>query len=98
MKQMDNKEAIKLLKNMHWSITNKMNGEVPSSLALNMAIKALEQPEIIRCKDCKYANMTTDGECKYCDIWFPDEKVYMPGDYYCGSAERRGKADDEVGS
>lgn len=47
------------------------------------------QPEIIQCKDCKFSHMTINGECKYCDIWFPDEKCYMSGDYYCGSAERR---------
>ncbi len=47
------------------------------------------QPEIVRCKDCKYSHMTYDGDCKYCDIWFPYEQEYMPGDYYCGSAERR---------
>ena len=55
------------------------------------AVKNLSsaQPEIVRCKDCKYSHMTYDGDCKYCDIWFPDEPEYMPGDYYCGSAERR---------
>lgn len=58
------------------------------------AVSAIEnlpsaQPEIVRCKDCKYSHMTYDGDCKYCDIWFPDEQEYMPGDYYCGSAERR---------
>ena len=47
------------------------------------------QPEIIHCKECKFAHMTVGGECKYCDIWFPGEKTYMPGDYFCGSAERR---------
>ena len=47
------------------------------------------QPEIVRCKDCKYSHMTYDGDCKYCDIWFPYEQEYMSGDYYCGSAERR---------
>ena len=47
------------------------------------------QPEIIRCKDCKYARLTNDGSCKYCDIWFPDEAEYMDGDYYCASAERK---------
>ena len=47
------------------------------------------QPEIVRCKECKFAHMTYDGECKYCDIWFPDEKTYMDGDYFCASAERR---------
>jgi hypothetical protein len=55
------------------------------------AIKQLPtiQPEIIRCKDCKYARLTDDGSCKYCDIWFPDEAEYMDGDYYCASAERK---------
>ena len=52
------------------------------------------QPEIIHCKDCKYAYITADGECKYCDIWFPDEKLYMPSDYFCGSAERRVKQNE----
>ena len=47
------------------------------------------QPEIIRCKDCKYARLTNDESCKYCDIWFPDEAEYMDGDYYCASAERK---------
>ena len=45
--------------------------------------------EIIRCKECKFAHMTTGGECKYCDIWFPDESEYLDGDYFCASAERR---------
>ena len=45
--------------------------------------------EIIMCKDCKYSHMTFDGECKYCDIWFPIEKTYMDGNYFCGMAERR---------
>ena len=45
--------------------------------------------EVIRCKDCKYSRMTFDGECKYCDVWFPDEKTYMDGNYFCASAERR---------
>lgn len=48
-----------------------------------------EQPEIICCRDCKYAHMTYDGECKYCDVWFSDEAMYVDGDYYCASAKRR---------
>ena len=50
---------------------------------------AADVVEVVRCKDCKYAYMTTDGECKYCDIWFPDEKEYLDGDYYCASGERK---------
>ena len=66
------------------------HGHAVLAEALDMAIEALSaQPEIIRCKDCKFARMTYDGECKYCDIWFPDEKTYMDGDYFCASAERR---------
>ena len=45
--------------------------------------------EIVRCKNCKHAVMTYDGDCKYCEIWFPDEAWYMSGDYYCGSGERK---------
>jgi len=51
--------------------------------------------EVVRCRDCKYALMTVKGECKYCDIWFPDEAEYMDGDYYCASGERKdGEAHD----
>ena len=52
-------------------------------------LPAADVAEIVRCKDCKYAHMTMDGECKYCDIWFPDEKKYMDGNYYCASWERK---------
>ena len=61
-------------------------------------IEALEdlpsvQPEIIRCKDSKYAYMTGDGLVKHCDIWFPNEKLYQDGDYYCADAELRGDSE-----
>lgn len=49
----------------------------------------VDATKVVRCKDCKYSHMTFDGECKYCDIWFPDEKTYMDGNYFCASAERR---------
>ena len=49
---------------------------------------------VIRCKDCKYAYMTGDGLVKHCDIWFPNEKLYQDGDYYCADAELRGDSDD----
>lgn len=45
--------------------------------------------DIVRCKDCKFAHMTVNEECKYCDIWFPDEKTYVSGDYFCASGERK---------
>lgn len=48
--------------------------------SLRMAIKALEQPEIIRCKDC--------AKRKYCrtsTVW----AVSPSDDWYCADAERR---------
>ena len=62
---------------------------VYSELYDMISILSSTQTEIIRCKDCKYAKLTHDGSCKYCDIWFPDEAEYMDGDYYCASAERK---------
>lgn len=53
-----------------------------------------KQPEaVVRCKDCKYATMTINGECKYCEQYADEdgycEKLYFSGDYYCGSGERK---------
>ena len=45
--------------------------------------------EIVRCKECKYAHMTDDGECKYCDIWDLDEALYLEGDFFCAFGERK---------
>lgn len=49
----------------------------------------IDAVQVVRCKDCKYARMTYAGECKYCDIWFPDEAVYIAGDSFCSAAERK---------
>ena len=57
-----------------------------------MAIKALEQPKIIYCKDCKYWH---SGSCEYpehavnCqDYWVGD--IETEAEHFCGYAERRG--------
>ena len=56
-----------------------------------MAIKALEQPEIIYCGDCKYWH---SGSCEYpehavnCqDYWVGD--IETEAEHFCGYAERR---------
>ena len=56
--------------------------------------KAVEFVKVIRCKDCKFATITSGvygskPEVKYCDIWFPTEAEYMPLNHYCASAERK---------
>lgn len=48
---------------------------------------------VVRCKDCKYAHMTYDGECKSCDQWTDDDgfriTLYLDGNFYCAFGERR---------
>ena len=49
--------------------------------------------EIVRCKDCKYAHLTHDGDCKYCDKITDDDGIpierYHPGDWFCADGERK---------
>lgn len=52
--------------------------------------------EIIRCKECKHAVLTTNGEVKYCKFWQEDEDgnfsgdpLYLDGDFFCKGGERR---------
>lgn len=51
--------------------------------ALDMAIEALKQPEIVRCKDCKYN--TGDYKCLNPDSFF----VVPADDDFCSYAEGR---------
>ena len=47
---------------------------------------------VVRCRDCKYAHMTLDGLCKYCDVIAAeglDDAVYFEGDHYCSDGERK---------
>lgn len=58
---------------------------------LSEAIKALSaQPEIIRCKDCKYS----DENWRRVSVrWLPCMDMRTGSNWFCGSAERR--TDDE---
>ena len=54
---------------------------------------AKAKSEIIRCKDCRFAHLTYDGDCKYCNKW-TDEfgipmELFLDDDFYCGFAKRR---------
>lgn len=51
-------------------------------------IPAADVVEVVRCRDCKYATMTYDGLCKYCEIHSPNEAAYYDGDFYCAYGER----------
>lgn len=47
------------------------------------------QPEIIRCKDCKYGSPNGVYGCRLERYNFNDESVRMYGEDYCSFAERR---------
>ena len=53
--------------------------------ALRMAISALEQPEIIRCKECKEFRRWIDTDITFCDRTESEAKE----DDFCSRAERR---------
>lgn len=53
------------------------------------SLPAADVVEVVRCKDCIHASMTSDGTCKYCAVWYQDEALYLDGDYYCADGERK---------
>lgn len=54
--------------------------------AVDLAIYALKQQEIIRCKDCKYRD---EGYRRISVKWLPCMDVRTGSNWFCGSAERR---------
>lgn len=54
-------------------------------LAIDMAIEALEQPEIIRCKDCSKSTFDKQTNLFYCNAL----DIYKLPEFYCGYARRR---------
>lgn len=52
--------------------------------------------EIVRCRDCKHATISSLGFCKYCekfvlpdeDGFGPDPRVNLPLDFFCAWGER----------
>ena len=74
-------------------IINDIEYVMLSEVQMKMRKLPSAQPEIIRCKDCKYAHLTVLGECKYCDAWTDDDgypmEIYEDGDFFCGNAERK---------
>ena len=58
--------------------------------------------EIVRCRDCKYATISTLGFCKYCEMWVMpdvdgygcDSQVNLPLDFFCAYGKRKEGGDD----
>lgn len=69
------------------------NGSTEWETAMNMAIEALQQPEIVRCKDCRfYTYHDNRAEPLWCcDYWVFEEPI---PDGFCNFAERK-EGDEE---
>ena len=60
--------------------------------AMKMAIEALKQPEIVRCKDCKHRN---EANSPYWEIWCERNDHGVDGDWFCADGERKGEQHEE---
>lgn len=55
-------------------------------------LPAADVRPVVLCRDCKYAQMTIDGLCKYCDRLTEigvDDAVYLSEDFFCAAGEKR---------
>lgn len=75
------------MKRIEWIVSIANKGEI------GIIESAKWVQELIRCKDCKHAHLTYDGECKYCDMdkdeYGSIEEKYRPGDWFCADGERK---------
>lgn len=65
-------------------------------------VPAADVETVVRCRDCKFASMTYDGECKYCACFGSkdeygelDPELYLPSDFFCAFGVRK-EVDDAV--
>lgn len=93
---MTREEAIIILTNTAFLLRDgtrymKLEHEKQFREAYEMAIKALEQPEIIRCKNCRKHNVKVGIDEDFNVVWKEDAcpLEYIDGDFYCGFAKRR---------
>ena len=66
--------------------------EIPECFDGHRAVRALmelppAQPEIIRCKDCRYSEQDMLYDDRYCH--YDGKADIVPDEHYCGYAERR---------
>ena len=86
---MKTEEAILMLERiMYDEDDHGINWATGAKEAFNMAISALEQPEIIRCEDCAHGVHSGRGDIYLCTV-SPEEVREHKYDFYCGYAERR---------
>ena len=85
---MNNQEAINIIR----TAVAQVEWDYPMdyAAAFDKAIEALEQPEIVRCMNCKYCVKEPNGEL-YCDI-LADEYEHLgikkvTADWFCADGE-----------
>ena len=104
---MTREEAAGMIKNDMRLHHDYLSGEYRK--ALKLAISALEQPGIIRCKDCKWWRQQTNyqgsplsfGFCESDDMWrslygetYEVSHIDTDDDFFCGYADMRGNQDE----
>ena len=60
-----------------------------------------QREEIVRCRDCRHATVSSLGYVKYCEMFVlpdtdgygADPQVCLPLDFFCGYGKRRGEAE-----
>ena len=91
---MTREEAVEKINWLYYEADYGNNLPDDIETAVDMAIEALEQPEIIRCKNCTYCEDVGPGlfYCKSEDIVPVGQ--YVEAGFYCGFARRRDKANN----
>lgn len=76
----------------NWHVYSKLCDLIDQAKEYVLALLK-EKEAVVRCKDCKYAYLTDDGECKYCEIEKDDNgsliELYRSWDWFCADGERK---------
>lgn len=80
-----------------------LHGDMTTPLyhAIMNVMVSRKREQIVRCRDCKHATISSLGYVKYCEMFvLPDEdgygadpQVMLPLDFFCGYGELRGDAE-----
>ena len=85
---MTREEVAGFMKYLQEEERRKVDGIVPSTneIAFGIAIEALKQPQIVRCKDCTFLHDEGNGEYG-CTIH--DDLYVSADDWFCADGERK---------
>ena len=95
-------DELKRISFSHWFECGEYLSEDTRKIEIINSNKALEainalpsaQPEVIRCKDCKFADWDLDGEGGYCNKMDVNDPFYVDYDFFCAKAERKKNESD----